>query len=161
MKLFFSSLLCLVASTGALAQEAPATRSPGIAVRFASTPPTAPARALLASELQSGATDSAAAPGAAVRPALAPTAQVELSGFVFNENKRPLCGATIMVKGTTIAASTDAAGHYSLLVPPGINTLLYDYMGYEGVEISASNFLPITVTLNSIGSKARAKNAKR
>jgi hypothetical protein len=146
MKLFFSSLLCLVASTGALAQEAPAPRSPGVAVRFASTPPAAPAQtqALLA-------TDSATAP----------PAQVELSGFVFDEKKRPLCGATIMVKGTTIAASTDAAGHYSLLVPPGINTLLYDYVGYEGVEISASNFLPITVTLNSMDSKARAKNTKR
>ena len=146
MKLFFSSLLCLVASTGALAQEAPVTRSPRIAVRFASTPPAAPAQTQA-----SLATDSATAP----------PAQVELSGFGFDEKKRPLCGATIMVKGTTIAASTDAAGHYSLLIPPGINTLLYDYVGYEGVEISASNFLPITVTLNSMDSKARAKNTKR
>ena len=160
MKHFFFSLLCLVAGTGALAQEAPATRSPGISVGFAPSPPTAPAqaRALLAREQQSGATDSAAAPG---RLVLAAPAQVKLTGFVFDEKKRPLCGATIMVKGTTIVASTDAAGHYSLLVPPGINTLLYDYVGYEGTKISASNFLPITVTLNSIDSKARVKNTKR
>ena len=91
---------------------------------------------------------------AAALPAPAPAA-VELTGFIYDEKKRPLRGATIMVKGTTTAASTDANGHYSLLVPPGINTLLYDFVGCKGVEISASNFLPVNVTLSPV--KGRAK----
>ena len=86
-------------------------------------------------------------PAAAAAPAPDSTARVLLTGYVLNEDKRPLQGATVLLKGTKEATSTDATGHYTLPVPPGTNTLQYDYAGYQGREVSASNFLPVTVTL--------------
>ncbi|AII51768.1 carboxypeptidase-like regulatory domain-containing protein [Hymenobacter sp. APR13] len=141
MKHFAASFLLLVASlsaTNSFAQETDAPQAQDLTARFAPAPLPEPI-----------------APEAA--PAAAAPALVDLTGYVLDEQKRPLRGATILLKGTTTAVSTDANGHYVLQVPAGINTIRYDYMGREGQELSASNFLPVTVVLVPSGGKGRSR----
>jgi len=53
------------------------------------------------------------------------------------ETGEALIGATVVVEGTTIGASTDINGEYFLLnVPPGAQSLKATYIGYAPVTIS-------------------------
>lgn len=59
-----------------------------------------------------------------------------------------LIGATVMVKGTSIATAVDAAGKYSIQVPTGSNQVLqFRFVGYDEVERPVSNS-NISVGLN-------------
>ncbi|UYZ62003.1 carboxypeptidase-like regulatory domain-containing protein [Hymenobacter weizhouensis] len=51
-------------------------------------------------------------------------------GRITDERGRPLVGATVLVQGTQLAASTDASGEYKLDVPAGV-TLQFGYGGYS------------------------------
>lgn len=53
-----------------------------------------------------------------------------VSGIVFDEQREPLPGATVMVPGTTVGTSTDVQGHYSITVPHGATSLQFSYVGY-------------------------------
>ncbi len=82
---------------------------------------------------------------AAVAPAAARTVLVH--GRIFNEKGKPLAGATVLHKGTTVGTSTDAQGNYSLRVPANAQaTLQYGYGGYTEQEVAASH-AGATVTL--------------
>ncbi|NVO32012.1 carboxypeptidase-like regulatory domain-containing protein [Hymenobacter lapidiphilus] len=89
-----------------------------------------------------------ATPIAVAEPAeLAPTS-LKLNGRVLDENGRPLAGATILLKGSKVATSTDANGNYALEVPAGTdNTLLYGYGGYEDQLLRSRNTKTQNVTL--------------
>ena len=56
----------------------------------------------------------------------------EIRGKVLDqENKQPLIGANIQIKGTTLGAATDSEGQYTIRkVPVGIYQLIFTYMGY-------------------------------
>ena len=139
MKHFTASLLLLAAglsASSAFAQEATTPQVQDLTARFAPVP------------LPEAVATLEATPAPAT---------VELTGYVLDEQKQPLRGATVLLKGTANAASTDADGHYVLQVPAGINTLRYDYVGCEGQELSASNFLPVTVVLAPAGGKGRGR----
>ncbi|MBT2559549.1 carboxypeptidase-like regulatory domain-containing protein [Hymenobacter sp. ISL-91] len=89
-----------------------------------------------------------ATPVAVAEPAeLAPTS-LKLNGRVLDENGRPLAGATILLKGSKVATSTDANGNYALEVPAGTdNTLLYGYGGYQDQVLRSRNTKTQNVTL--------------
>ncbi|HWB63366.1 MAG TPA: carboxypeptidase-like regulatory domain-containing protein, partial [Chitinophagales bacterium] len=59
-----------------------------------------------------------------------------ISGTVRDDNKQPLPGATIVVKGTTTGTSTDNDGKFSLQVPKDAKTLVISYIGYDNKEIT-------------------------
>ena len=61
-----------------------------------------------------------------------------VSGTVTSDNGEPLPGVTVIVKGTTIGATTNAAGEYSLTVPEGGNTLVISSIGFEKKEVPVS-----------------------
>lgn len=61
-----------------------------------------------------------------------------ITGVVFDENGKPLPGANVSVKGTTIGTITDMAGQYSLVLPQPNATLLFSYVGYVQQEQTAS-----------------------
>ena len=47
----------------------------------------------------------------------------------------PIPGVTVIVKGTTIGAITDANGKYSINVPANSTTLVFYYIGMKSQEI--------------------------
>ncbi|HVW98050.1 MAG TPA: mucoidy inhibitor MuiA family protein [Mucilaginibacter sp.] len=58
-----------------------------------------------------------------------------VTGQVFgNDDKRPLPGVSVQIKGTTIGMVTDVNGNFSLQVPPGAQTIAFSFIGYEPQE---------------------------
>ena len=58
-----------------------------------------------------------------------------ITGVVTDDKGVPLAGATVTVKGTVDAATTDAAGKFSLSVPPSATKLVISFVGYEPQEV--------------------------
>lgn len=74
-------------------------------------------------------------------------AQHTVSGKVNGSNGQPLSGATITVKGTSVATSTSPEGMFSITLPAKKNILLITNVGYEPVEVNTvgKTFLEIIV----------------
>jgi TonB-linked SusC/RagA family outer membrane protein len=64
--------------------------------------------------------------------------QREITGKVTDSSGNPLPGATVMVKGTTIGAVTDANGNFSLRIPANAQTLQVSFVGMKTKEIPIS-----------------------
>ncbi|MFA6084502.1 SusC/RagA family TonB-linked outer membrane protein [Mucilaginibacter sp.] len=85
------------------------------------------------------------------------TAQTKHTGRVTgSDDKLPVVGATVRVKGTTIGTQTDVNGQFSLNVSPG-NVLVFSYLGYitQEVTVGASDNIPVVLqagnnTLNEV-----------
>lgn len=58
-----------------------------------------------------------------------------VSGTVYDDNKRPLIGVSILIKGTTIGTITDLKGNFTLRLPKDCETLLLNYVGMETREL--------------------------
>lgn len=63
-------------------------------------------------------------------------------------NNEPLSDANIQVKGTLVGTTTDADGRYSIYVPSGSNTLVFNFTGFMSQEIPIGNKSIINVQLN-------------
>lgn len=104
--------------------------------------------------------EAAPAPEAAPTPApepAAPTTRTQ-SGRVLDEDGKPLAGATVMLKGSHQATSTDASGNYSLEVPAGESSLVFGYGGYTDETATGHEGQPLSVTLQPApGSKKAGK----
>jgi TonB-linked SusC/RagA family outer membrane protein len=61
--------------------------------------------------------------------------QRSVTGKVTGEDSKPIEGATILIKGTTLTATTDQAGKFSLKVPQGKAILIISYVGSQTAEI--------------------------
>lgn len=76
------------------------------------------------------------------------SAQVQtITGAVTDESGEALIGATVVVKGTTVGAITDADGNYTLSDVPDAATLVFSYVGFVTQEIAVSGQTTINVTL--------------
>jgi Ca-activated chloride channel family protein len=64
--------------------------------------------------------------------------QMEVSGTVFDEQKQPLIGVTVMIKGTKDGTVTDMNGSYRIKTQKG-KTLIFSYIGYILQEIKVEN----------------------
>ena len=77
-------------------------------------------------------------------------AQIKVTGVVSDGsmNNEPMVGATVVVKGTTVGAITDANGNFSITVPAGKTQLQFSSVGYqtETITIGKGN-KPIKVTM--------------
>ncbi len=62
----------------------------------------------------------------------------QVTGKVTDENGEPLIGVNILVKGTALGAVTDIDGNYSLLIPPGAQSLQISYIGFQNQELMIS-----------------------
>ena len=83
---------------------------------------------------------------AATNPDLSVVAQQnkEVTGVV-NDAAGPIIGASVVEKGTTNGAITDANGHFTLHVKQGA-TLVISYVGYITQEVKVNkNFLKVTL----------------
>ena len=72
---------------------------------------------------------------------------VQVNGMV-TENRLPLTGASVAVKGTSIATLTDADGRYTVTVPENA-TLVFSFLGLKTQEISVGNRTVINVEMEA------------
>ncbi|MDN5284883.1 MAG: SusC/RagA family TonB-linked outer membrane protein [Mucilaginibacter sp.] len=80
------------------------------------------------------------------------TLLVQITGRV-TDNGGALPGATIRVKGTTIATSTNADGRYSINVPNENAVLIFSSVGYLAQEIEVGSRKTVDVKLQEEASK--------
>src|SRR5436190_5144452 len=76
----------------------------------------------------------------------------KVSGKVTDETGKPVEGATVQVKGTTIATSTIADGSYSLMAPSGAATLVITSVGFTQMEVVINDKPEVNVRTMSIAS---------
>ncbi|MCC9135610.1 SusC/RagA family TonB-linked outer membrane protein [Pontibacter silvestris] len=74
---------------------------------------------------------------------------VTVQGKVTDESGLGLPGVTVLLKGTSTAAPTDANGAYSLNVPDGKGTLVFSYIGFETQEAVINNRTTIDVQMGT------------
>lgn len=72
-----------------------------------------------------------------------------LSGTITDDNRSPLSGATVAVKGTVTVTTTDAAGKFTISVPQGGRTLVVSYVGMQTQEVAIGTGNVINVSLQS------------
>ncbi|MDR0845122.1 MAG: TonB-dependent receptor [Tannerella sp.] len=68
-----------------------------------------------------------------------------VSGTVVDESGDPVVGASVIAKGTTLGAATDANGRFQFPVPGGTSTIVVKYIGYTSVEMAAGTNLRISL----------------
>jgi TonB-linked SusC/RagA family outer membrane protein len=78
---------------------------------------------------------------------VAPAAEWQLSGKVVSEKGEPLPGVTVLVKGTTMGASTGVDGSFSISVPETPGTLVFSFVGTKTQEKSYAGPQTFAVTL--------------
>ena len=66
---------------------------------------------------------------------------VTVKGVVTDADGAPVIGASVIVKGTTVGASTNTDGSFSLQVPPPAENavLIVTYLGYEPVDVTVGS----------------------
>ena len=72
-----------------------------------------------------------------------------ISGTIISEdNKTPLAGVTIRVKGTRKIAQTDANGKFSIKLNPG-ETLQITHVGYQTTELKPGSGEAVGISLKT------------
>ncbi|WP_233202157.1 STN domain-containing protein, partial [Parabacteroides provencensis] len=71
-----------------------------------------------------------------------------VTGKVMDPNGEPLIGVNVLVKGTTIGATTDIDGNYSLDGVPANAVLEFSYIGYNSQNINIGNKNSVNITLS-------------
>ncbi|MEJ7681577.1 MAG: SusC/RagA family TonB-linked outer membrane protein [Segetibacter sp.] len=72
-----------------------------------------------------------------------------ITGTVSDERNNPVPGATVTVKGTSVATAADSMGTFSITVPASAKTLVISSVGYTNQEVSIGSKTSITITLAS------------
>ena len=76
-------------------------------------------------------------------------AQRTIQGRVItSETSTPLIEATVQVKGTLVGTTTDADGRFSLYVPSGASSLVFNFTGYVSQEVPIGTKTVINVSLS-------------
>ena len=70
-----------------------------------------------------------------------------ITGTVIDENKMPLPGASILVKGLSIGSFTDFDGNFSLNIPETGEVLVVSYLGYLTKELVIGNKATFNIQL--------------
>jgi TonB-linked SusC/RagA family outer membrane protein len=79
-------------------------------------------------------------------------AQARVSGKVTGPDSKPLIGATVTVKGTSVSTTTTADGLFSINVPGSQKVLVVTYVGYETTEVNITGDNNIEVAMKeSVG----------
>ena len=70
--------------------------------------------------------------------ALAAVSQKTVKGKVTGPDAKPVFGATVAVKNTNVATTTEADGSYSITLPANSNVLVFSFVGYDVSEVNAT-----------------------
>jgi hypothetical protein len=71
-----------------------------------------------------------------------------VSGKLVGDDRQPVVGATVKVKGTSIRTVADANGNYSIQLPNNAQTLVFSFIGYDTQEMPIGSGI-INVILRS------------
>ena len=80
---------------------------------------------------------------------LSVSAQRTITGVVTGDNGIPLPNISVLVKGTTVGASTSENGSYNVKVPANGTTLVFSGTDLQSKEISIGNQTSINVSMTS------------
>ena len=75
--------------------------------------------------------------------------QMTISGQVHDDEGNPIAGATVAVKGTDMATSTDESGSFTLVVDGVQRILIVSILGFETKEVLVGDAKTIQVVLNA------------
>jgi TonB-linked SusC/RagA family outer membrane protein len=70
-----------------------------------------------------------------------------ITGSVSDDKGQPLIGATVTIKNTKIAATTDASGKFSIQVPPTGKTFVISFVGMDDRELAIGARTSFTVSM--------------
>lgn len=68
-----------------------------------------------------------------------PSSTIDISGVVVDQTGEPMIGASVLVKGSKVGVSTDFDGNYTLNNVPADGIITFSYIGFNTVEIKASD----------------------
>ena len=75
---------------------------------------------------------------------------IQITGTIISsEDKQPLIGAIVLVKGTSNATATDLDGKFTLSVPPDATALIISYVGLKTQEVLLEGKKEFNITLLS------------
>src|ERR1700744_5832483 len=74
--------------------------------------------------------------------------QVKIGGTVTDENKQPLPGVTVLLKGTTKGTVTDVNGRFLFTVTKG-DVLTIKFLGYVSQDVTVDNQINLNIALVS------------
>jgi TonB-linked SusC/RagA family outer membrane protein len=76
-----------------------------------------------------------------------------ITGTITDEQGEPVIGATIIIKGTTVGAISDANGKYTIEVPSDAEVLSYSFVGMISQEITIGDqsVIDLTMTADLLG----------
>ena len=76
--------------------------------------------------------------------------RITITGTVSDENRAPMPGATVQVKGTATGSTTGPDGKYSLDVSSVSDILVFSFIGYTTKEVPVQNQTTINVMLEPV-----------
>lgn len=74
---------------------------------------------------------------------------ITVSGVVTDANGETMPGVTVALKGSTIAASTDVNGKYTITIPDPNGTLVFTFLGYTTREVAVAGQTALNIELKS------------
>lgn len=69
----------------------------------------------------------------------------KITGTVIDTNGEPVISASVVVKGTTVGTVTDLDGTFSINVPDGKNTLVFNLVGMKSIETKATQNMRVVM----------------
>jgi TonB-linked SusC/RagA family outer membrane protein len=75
-------------------------------------------------------------------------AQKNITGTVTDENKNPLPGVTVIVKGTSVGTLTDAGGTFNLSVPVNAQRLVFSFIGMNANEVEIADKTSFSIVMS-------------
>src|SRR4051794_5634995 len=77
--------------------------------------------------------------------------EILVTGKITAKTGEPLMGATVAIKGSNMATTTDPEGKFSIHVPSRNVTLVISYVGMSNKEVSIPENGTVNVQLEDVG----------
>ncbi|RYY57224.1 MAG: TonB-dependent receptor [Chitinophagaceae bacterium] len=87
--------------------------------------------------------------GVLLQASLAFAQNATVTGTVTDAGGKPVPGATVAVKGTSVSAAADAAGVFTVAVPAGSSILIISSVGYVPQEVDVTGKTNISISLSA------------
>ncbi len=84
-----------------------------------------------------------------IRPDLPGILEIPIAGVVLDENKEPLPGVSVLLKGSSKGTSTDLDGKFSIEVPDSRSVLVFSFVGYQNEEVVVGNSTRLEVSMKT------------